>query len=838
MPSSSAVLHSLFFILILQSSSFAQEAKPPGFLGVSTVPQGIPGSDKAHPQIAVVHPGTPAASAGLQAGDVIIAVDGEPAEWPPNEVAQRFGERVRKHAAGEMVRFVIRRATVAVRVARNEEPLGDETELSGPRAQREGIPDLRALLERHKGDVVHVRVRAYDREREVTIALGVRPQVPSLPPNASLRPDLERLPLEPEAAFAARALALWPPVAGQPVAGSHADLLKRFDDDERTDDAFRLRTVRYLHRDPLRLPGATRRLGADLERALSPVGLDGAALITVARELLDGPAPVGSAAEAIAAVESAAPSRPGPGSAPHAYGHYAADCLRVARQRVERALRALSADERALLLRDLPSVADTFVERVYLHQDEDTPRWERHAEAIRLVARVDRGALLDALEVLLPWSDPAFLAQLRADLLGAEVRGEYCTTSVPSARGRFLFHTTFEDVGDVVIGSSDDNEYRLDAAAIIDLSGDDRYHQPAGGARDVRRVALAVDLDGDDRWQANAPFAQGSALLGVALLVDAAGNDHYTSSAPFAQGSALCGAALLVDVSGDDEYRGTSYAQGAAICQGMGGLIDLEGQDRCSAGIYAQGSAGPGGLGLLLARGGDDRYVATGSVDCTYGDAGTFHAASQGSAFGFRQVASAGVAVLFDVGGNDIYEAGNFSQGCGYWFGWGSLIDLGPGDDLYEGSRYAQAAAAHSALGSLLDGGGHDRYRGWVGAQQGAAWDLSVCAFLEDGGDDLYEPGPGFSTGAAAHNGLSLFFDRSGLDRYLIGPGNTQGNEYHGGTSVAVFVDAGGETDEYLGGGIADGTIGSDGQVALRIDLPGPLEGGEGFLEAALVQKK
>lgn len=814
-------------------------APQPGFLGVSTQAEPIPGREppQAWARIVVVHPGTPAARAGLVPGDLIVAIDGQPLLAAPDQVPQRVAELIRRHPVGDTVKLTIRRATVAVRVARNEEALGEERELSGARARREGLPDLGALLEGNPGDTIHVRARSYQRERELEVVLGERPQVQSLPPNPSLRPDLEALALDPGAALAEQALARWPAVDGETPAASLSGLLQRLDEDERTDDAWRLRTVRYLHRAPLRLAGATRRLGADLERALGPapgVGLDHAALMTVTRELLDAPAAVGSGSS-VAVVVSAAPARPAPGSRPIDYAWYAQECLRLARARVELALAALSSEERAILARDLPSVADRFVELVYLHQDEDVARWERHADAIALAARVDRGALLAALEALLPWSEPGFLAQLRDDLQAAEARGDYYTGSVPATRGRFLAHLADPALGDVVIGSSDANEYRLDAAVVIDLGGDDVYHERVAGARPDRPAAMLIDLGGDDRYQATLPFAQGAALLGVALLADLEGNDHYTTNAPFAQGAALCGAAVFLDGAGDDVLRATRYAQGAALCQGLGALIDLDGEDRYQVGIYGQGFAGPGAVGALLSRGGDDHYAALGDVDCTYGDEGTYHAASQGAAFGFRQVASAGVAVLLDRGGCDSYEAGNFSQGCGYYFGWGALIDLSggePSDDVYEGSRYGQAAAAHSALGSLLDDAGSDRYRGWVGAEQGAAWDLSVTAFLEDGGDDRYEPGPGFSIAAAAHNGLALFVDRGGKDRYGVGPGQGGPNDYHGGPSVSVFVDAGGDADEYLGGGMADTVAAGSGLVGLRLDLPGPLEEGGAFLQA------
>ena len=210
-----------------------------------------------------------------------------------------------------------------------------------------------------------------------------------------------------------------------------------------------------------------------------------------------------------------------------------------------------------------------------------------------------------------------------------------------------------------------------------------------------------------------------------------------------------------------------------------------------------QGFAGPGAFGLLLNRGGDDRYEATGSEAAGYDDPGTYRAMSQGAAIGFRNYASGGIALLVDHHGRDVYEAGNFSQGGGYYYGWGSLVDLGETRDLYEGSRYAQGFAAHSALGSFWDDGGDDIYRSFVGASQGAAWDLSVTVFMEDWGNDRYEVGPLFSLGAAAHNGVSVFVDGGGEDRYGVTPGRVGPNDYHGGQSVSIFLDLGGERDRY-----------------------------------------
>jgi hypothetical protein len=586
--------------------------------------------------------------------------------------------------------------------------------------------------------------------------------------------------------------------------------------------------VRYLKRDPLRLAGATRELAAGLaavhagRRDGAPTGAQG--LADVARAALDAVGAVDTQVPA-AAPEPGAVRREGhAGLERHA--DYIVACLDLARARVDAAFARLTEDERAFLADALPSLADTFAERLYLHEDEDRERWARHQRAIALLERVDRGALLAALEALLPLSEPAYLEALEEDLAVAEATGREGPWADGVTGKTLLVRATPH--GAIVFAGSGPNEYRpaqdgLDPAAIVDLGGEDAYHGRSGAARPGHPVAVAIDLDGDDRYQASAPFAQGAAMFGAALLVDQAGDDAYTSSAPFAQGAALCGAALLVDAAGRDIYRAPVYAQGAALCQALGALLDGDGDDRHTVGLYGQGFAGPGAFGALVARGGDDRYEALGREPSTYGDVG-YHAMSQGSAVGFRHVASGGVAALVDDGGADRYEAGNFSQGGGYYFGWGALADLGDADDVYEGSRYACGFAAHSAVGSFVDEGGDDRYRGWVGAQCGAAWDLCVTSFADDDGDDRYETGPGFSIGASAHNGVALFVDRAGEDHYVVAPGRAGPNDYHGGFSVSIFLDAGGDQDEYAGGGLEDGKATALADAGVLVDLPGDLE--------------
>lgn len=834
--------------LALSASVRAQDppppAKEPGFLGVSMQPWSVPGdATQAYVAVTGVLPGSAAAQAGLQEGDVILAIDGASVAAHPNEVLQKFGVAVRERGVGATLKLLVRRRTYSSQVYIDEEPKGPPQDAHGERGATRVLPDVARLMEEHPGQLVSVRARVDVREGEREVVLGARqpPSTEPLPLNATLRPDLEAMALEPGAALAARLLergrferevpAQDGSKAVQAVATAErlAAVRASLEQDELVQDPFRLATVRYLHRDPLRLPAATRELAAALQavhgrEGRPPTGPQG--LLDVARTSLDA---VGAVDTLVPprAPEAAALRSKAPGEVLEEHARYFEACFDLARVRLEKAFERLGPEERRSLLETLPSLADTFAGALYLHEDADRERWARHQAALKVLERVDRVALLAALEALTPLADPTYLSALEEDLTRVEAAG-VGAVGYDGIGGKVLLLRDGIH-GRIVFGASGVNHYRPDSAGvepvvIVDVGGDDVYHVRAAGTSGERPLAVCVDLDGDDRYQATAPFAQAGALLGAALLVDQAGDDAYTSNMSFSQGAALCGAALLIDQTGDDVYRAPAYAQGAALCQGLGALLDGAGADRHSVGLYGQAFAGPGAFGALVARGGDDRYEALGRDACTYGEAGTYHAMSQGSSVGFRHFASGGVAALVDDGGRDRYEAGNFSQGGGYYFGWGLLTDLGEEDDVYEGSRYSVGFAAHSALGSFIDRGGNDRYRGWVGAQASAAWDLAVTCFLEDGGDDAYETGPGFSVGASAHNGVSVFVDRAGRDTYRVGPGKAGPNDYHGGTSVSVFIDAGGQEDDYQGGGAANGSAALADDASIVVDLPGALE--------------
>jgi len=181
--------------------------------------------------------------------------------------------------------------------------------------------------------------------------------------------------------------------------------------------------------------------------------------------------------------------------------------------------------------------------------------------------------------------------------------------------------------------------------------------------------------------------------------------------------------------------------------------------------------------------------------------------------------------VLYDGSGMDRYEAGNFSQGGGYYFGIGILRDGGKENDTYVGSHYNQGFAAHQAVGYFEDSGGNDLYTTRHAVAQGTSWDETVTAFIDHGGDDIYEGGASFSQGASAHNGFSLFLEMGGRNRFVYGTpqGSAGPNNYHGGQSFSLFVSTEGKGNVYTSK-MKPSSIQLNGEHGIFVDLPTSIE--------------
>lgn len=348
--------------------------------------------------------------------------------------------------------------------------------------------------------------------------------------------------------------------------------------------------------------------------------------------------------------------------------------------------------------------------------------------------------------------------------------------------------------GDVVI--QDGGKQSTDLAntfLVIDLGGDDTY---TGGSKNW--CSAVIDRSGNDSYLSDPGYkgkmvrdgatrsqqrlASGPArgFFGMAFVVDEKGDDLYRSAAQ-GFGSGTFGVGYLLDAEGKDVYDAYTNSLGYGFF-GIGICEDLAGSDEYRIFTQGQGCGMTAGVGWLLDRRGDDKYVAEDAVLDFKSPQSAEHNASmsQGAGYGIRldyvfgQSLAGGMGFLFDLEGDDTYQAGVFAQGCGYWMGIGGLWDR-DGADTYQSVWYGQGSAAHFAIGYLQDDAGDDAYSGQINMTQGAGHDFSIGFLLEGGGNDKYS-GASLALGAGNANGFGIFIDRAGDDIYAATGKTVLGN--------------------------------------------------------------
>lgn len=799
---------------LADNGSASQESRPRGWLGiysgdVTDLPEVEPaagGPAALHGavsglQVTAVFPDSPASAGGLLTGDILIAVQTTPFSFPADSARKLFLAEVGRLFAGDPFRVRVIRMAVERELAVDGQAADSDQAVAFWRKPGEWVESLES------GQSLTARAGKRQQVLDLEITLGPRPEArwPAPPDNDAIYLPGRFVPSE------------WKPLVLRMAEDAGAaeqtrDLFERLARCHATADPFRLECMIYVHRDPFRLESVSREI---LD------GFNSASSVTDHLEwcrqwLVSGRG--SGAAGAFAQPEAAAPPPPAGNAVPHVVRpiiHWIEHVLEGARTWHGRAFRRLSDEEMAFLEDSLWDLGNVFAESIYIHFDEDGERFARNKRILDIATRVDYGALFEAASWAALLADPEWIRET-ADLLKtayADRLGDAILLSLDTPHGKIL------------IAGADGNWHRdTDVAFLMDLGGNDFYTGNAGGSfsRDLP-VAICVDVEGDDAYESTRNGFQGAGILGVGMLVDLEGNDQYIGP-QWCQGAGYLGIGVLHDLSGDDVYRGRTFCQGVGLF-GAGLLVDEDGDDRYEGDAKVQAVGLAKGVGLLLDRSGDDSYYAKGLYPTGYGDAGIFDAWSQGCAIGFRTLASGGLAVLLDGGGSDRMEAGNFSQGGGYYYGLGILNARGADDDVYIGSRYNQGFSAHQAAGVFLEDGGNDHYTTRQGVAQGLAWDESVTLFIDAGGDDTYEGGGSFSQGASAHNSVTIFLDQGGRDRYLYKPGQARagGNDYHGGSSLSFFADEGGDEDFYTAENSANNAVRLDPGYGIFLDLPGSL---------------
>ena len=472
---------------------------------------------------------------------------------------------------------------------------------------------------------------------------------------------------------------------------------------------------------------------------------------------------------------------------------------------IEKAFSDLSTAEKRKLITTAPQLLEALENSVAMEPKDsvDLMLWE---DAVRLGKRIRIQTLAKATANLTEIVEENRIDQLKRWLTSLpELSADH---NPPGVMGPLLLARK-TSLGWILIGGNANNVYTSDAVAIIDIGGDDVYRGSAlatgtiGETKQSRSaVKIIVDFSGNDHYFGDDFASIAGAVGGIGVIVDIKGRDTYQGGR-LSQGAALCGVGILHDLNGDDVYVGNAFSQGAALF-GLGILSDRSGSDRYTAPRFAQGFGSTRGFGLLRDDHGNDSYFADNSAPSSYGTPDVYDGWSQGVGCGIRGFSSGGLGVLVDGNGDDRYQAGNFSQGAGYFFSLGTLIDV-EGNDHFNASRYAQGAAAHQAIGTLIDRSGNDYYRGRVAASQAGAWDMAVAILEDRSGNDKYEA-EGFAQAAGAMTAVAILHDWDGDDRYDAISGQAHGDSRpycgsQGEKNLAVLIDSGGGRDAYTIGG-------------------------------------
>ncbi len=725
---------------------------------------------------AAVIPFSPADSGGLLEGDIIVSICGRPLPCPPESASALLRHILSLKQAGEACTLRV------IRDALTRSLSIDGAAVPQSQARRFWHSPVGLLDSLPAGSELVAQCQKHRVVTDLPIVLGPRPSARWEPP-----PPNERI--FPRWLFQQTRLQdlVRQVTDAQGVHAETEDLLSRLRRCHEGADPYRLPVMIYVHRDPTRLEPVSRYITRSLASAPNPAeAVARAAKIAAPQISLSLPAgtrlappgpdlpPERAAAGVLAQVESV---------------------LAEAASWHRQAFRALSQEERSFLESHRWDLSDAFASEVYIHFDEDRDRFARNKRTIDLALKVDYRALAECGQRMALLTDPQW----------ARAAAAIFRRAFAESLQKAVVIEKETPAGAVIIGGiGNDWHRRTDVAFLLDLGGNDFYTgNPAGSNGWSVPLSVCIDAAGNDAYESTTLSVQGSGCLGVGGLLDLEGNDTYIGL-QWAQGTGYFGIGWLLDLRGDDTYRGRTFCQGAGLF-GIGLLLDGSGNDRYEGDCHVQGVGFARGLGALVDSDGDDHYYAKGLYPTGYGDAGIFDAWSQGCGMGFRTLASGGLGILVDGGGSDRMEAGNFSQGGGYYYGYGILHALGPEGDTYIGSRYNQGFCAHQAVGCFLEDGGDDFYTTRQGVAQGLAWDECVTLFRDRSGNDRYEGGRFFSLGASAHNSFCFFIDERGEDQYLYkpGPARAGGNTYHGGTSCSLFLDLAGK-DTYTAEGFGN----------------------------------
>ena len=715
-------------------------------------------------EIIIVSENSPAEDAGIKQDDIILSFDGTPLsqfdkDTLPNAVNKYI--RLNKKPGEPIVFKILRQTTLLSGVIHNKTQSGKTFLLrpeDTPRFSRDIPPDETGAITINN-KVTEMDIAFFLKEKNGLPNVGISADFNNT--NGEYEKIIEKL------------------LADKKVKDNFMKLSRRLEDDDKWNNGFRLGIMTALKKNPMHFPDICSKMTDDIVKA----GADLVKTLEVLSFYTDSPA-----------IEASDGN--GMNQAHNSIRSILDETLRRSVEKRDEAFKSLTKEEIRFLKQMGGLLIDRLSRHFYLETTSDISDMEKFKTFLRLCRKIDFRALSESAKILAAVSNPSVLGMIRSELMKEPLKNDSASMGNAVVKGSYysVFKTPY---GPVVIGGPENNFYSGPWAVIIDTAGNDVYSDQGGTS--ATPVSLIIDYSGDDRYTSAHETSTGGGFMGSAFVCDLSGNDFYTGT-KLSQGAGFLGAGILLDSEGNDTYRMKTMGQGSGMF-GFGILLDIKGNDVYEADLFAQGFGGTKGAGLLYDLGGDDVFYASGGSASPYNHPGVFNSASQGFGLGMRGHASGGIGILLNENGNDLFTAGTFAQGAGYFHGLGILRNLGSGNAVLKADHYAQGAGVHSAAGIIMDDGGNDIYMGTTAALQSAAWDYSLAALIDKSGDDVYDAGvASFSHASAAHDAFSVFLDLMGSERYVSPQGGMsapQDESFREGVSCSVFFDGDGTTDAY-----------------------------------------
>ncbi len=262
----------------------------------------------------------------------------------------------------------------------------------------------------------------------------------------------------------------------------------------------------------------------------------------------------------------------------------------------------------------------------------------------------------------------------------------------------------------------------VDQNGLVIRYGRHHTYKESVAAAGEKQIRIVIDFAENITIDSQSDGAAGSGAFGIGLLYCPNASGVKTlHTGYFSQGSGVFGVGGFFVQSSSGTFVAESGSQGASAF-GLGMFTSrAAGPSLYQARFAAQGFGTTRGVGVFIHRG-DGAQISGGLVETDSRDALAFSSLCQGVGYGPRAFAAGGIGLALVQGNHNRIESSYFSQGAGYWHGFGGFYLLGNENHL-QGRRYTHGAGIHTAAGSLLIRGDRNNLETWgVGPAYG--WDL------------------------------------------------------------------------------------------------------------------